>query len=194
MLAAGASTRFAPHHKLLAPWRGKALVYHSVKAALDARRVADVYLVLGCRAAQVSAALGTLKDHPKLCVVHNPDWAAGRTASLRAGLGALPKNVQGVLAYPADMPCMSASLIDDVLGEFVRARKVTFPVYNRQKGHPVAFPRAWFGALCALQDDQSAYALIQAAGDEANKLERTDALTQRNVNSPQDYKRLLAHI
>jgi len=193
VLAAGASSRFAPRHKLLVPWRGEALVYHSVKAALDARRVTSVYLVLGCCAEQVGAALGTLKDHPKLRLVHNPDWAAGRTASLRSGLAALPQNAQGVLAYPADMPCMSASLIDDVVAGFTRARKVTFPVYNRQKGHPVAFPRAWFGPLGALQDDQSAYTLIQTAWDEATKLERTDACTQRNVNSQQDYERLFKY-
>ncbi len=190
VLAAGPGARFSDGHKLLQPFRGEPLVVHGLRAAL-ASALAPVALVVGYRADEVIAALGEQAAHPKLNVVHNPDWNSGRASSLRAGLHALPASAAGAVVYPGDMPCMSVALIEAVRAGCVRTGQVCFPLYNGRKGHPVAFPRARFAPLCALHGDQSGYALLRAAWDEAVKLERTDEETQWNVNTRADYARLL---
>lgn len=190
VLAAGASARFAPSHKLLAPYRGKAVVYWSVKAALYSK-LNSVLVVVGCRQTEILAALAELVDHPLLKVVPNAEWATGRASSLQAGLSAVPSQAPGALVYPADMPLMSVDLINAVTDAFLRTGALCFPLYNQRKGHPVAFPRSWFQQLASLRDETSAYELILGDWDSAMKLQRMDGRTQCNLNTPQDYRELL---
>jgi len=190
ILAAGPGERFHGGHKLLQPFRGEPLVVHGLREAL-ASTLSPVALVAGCRADAVVAALGALADHPKLRIVHNPDWKSGRASSLRTGLEALPDESEGAVVYPGDMPCLTAELIEIIRAGCAEAGQPCFPLYNGRKGHPVAFPRAWFASLRALRGDQSGYALLRSAWNEAVKVERTDTETQWNVNTRADYARLL---
>lgn len=191
VLAAGKSARFEPEHKLLKEFRGKAVVYHSVKSALNSR-LDRVFVVLGHVSSRVVDALEELKSHPKLRQVYNADWESGRASSVRAGLDALPDHVKGALVYPGDMPLLTPGLIDDVVNAFVGTQQLCFPTYNQKKGHPVAFPASWFVALCRLKNDESGYRLVQSNWNMATKLPRTDVDTQLNLNTLEDYERLVA--
>lgn len=191
VLAAGKSARFEPEHKLLKKFRGNAVIYHSVKSALNSK-LDRVFIVLGRAKDVIVDALEELIFHPKLRQVYNADWESGRASSLRAGLHALPANTSAALIYPGDMPLLTPELIDDVVDAFVRTRQLCFPMYNREKGHPVAFPTSWFDALCRLENDESGYRLIQSGWHPATKLPRTDVDTQLNLNTLEDYERLVA--
>lgn len=190
LLAAGASARFAPGHKLLAQYGGKAVIHWSVKAALCAR-VCPVILVVGHRQNDIMRSLDQLAHHPRLQVVHNAKWSTGRASSLCAGLQAIPSQAPGALVFPADMPLMSTELINAVADGFLQTGALCFPVYDQGKGHPVAFPRSWFDALCQLQGDTSGFELIAANWGSATRLERVDRQTQYNLNTPEDYEKLL---
>ncbi len=86
MLAAGRSSRMAPRHKLLvADAAGRTMIARVVDAVL-ASRARPVLVVTGHRAAEVQAALA---GRP-VQFVAAPDHAAGLSASLRAGLAAVP--------------------------------------------------------------------------------------------------------
>lgn len=189
ILAAGASIRFAPRHKLLQAFRGKPLVWHVVSVSLEAG-LSPVLLVVGYHSKQIVKALGTLGNHPQLQVVYNPEWESGRASSLKAGIRRLPATAEGFLAAPADLPLLSTDLLGSLIDAFAHTGRLCFPVYDGKKGHPVIFPRFWFARLLDLHGEQSAHALIRSHWASATKLERTDVETQINVNTPKDYRQL----
>ena len=75
-------------NKLLAAIDGKPLVRRAAEAAL-ASRAASVTVVTGHQPEAVRQALEGLDVQ----IVHNPGYETGLSASLRAGIGALPPDV-----------------------------------------------------------------------------------------------------
>ena len=78
VLAAGGARRFADGHKLLAPFRGRALVTWAAEAAEEA--ALDETIVV------VGDTLLTDVLPGSVTVVPNPDWEGGIATSLWAGL------------------------------------------------------------------------------------------------------------
>src|ERR1043166_981163 len=88
VLAAGRSTRMGGPNKLLAEIGGKPLVRFVAEQALASRATPGV-VGTGRGRARVEAALAGLRVR----FVHNPDYAAGLSTSLKAGLAMLPAEV-----------------------------------------------------------------------------------------------------
>ena len=83
ILAAGASSRMGQPKQLL-DWDGRPLVRAAADVALAAK-LDPLVVVVGYAQAQVEQALAGLP----LRLVANPDYAAGQSTSLRAGIEAL---------------------------------------------------------------------------------------------------------
>jgi len=105
VLAAGASTRFGAN-KLLAEVDGEPLVRRAARVALEAG-LAPVLVVTGHQAALAEAALVGLPCR----AVRNPAPSRGQGTSLRAGLEALPPEVEGAVVLLADMPLVTAAMV-----------------------------------------------------------------------------------
>src|SRR5689334_975241 len=88
ILAAGAATRMGRPKQLL-DWDGRPLVRRAAETALAAR-LDPVLAVVGSARAEVATALAGLP----LRIVFNPHHAAGQSTSLRAGIAALPADVE----------------------------------------------------------------------------------------------------
>src|SRR5688572_2931393 len=99
ILAAGRSTRMGGPNKLLAEIGGRPLVRIAAEEAL-ASRARPVIVVTGHQRDKVEAALDDLKVER----VHNPYFAEGLSTSLKAGLAALPADVDGAVVCLGDMP------------------------------------------------------------------------------------------
>ena len=81
VLAAGGGSRFAGNaHKLLAPVKGRAVVAHSVDAALGAG-LDEVIVVTG------AVDLGDVLPEG-VTVLENPEWEGGQAGSLHCGIRA----------------------------------------------------------------------------------------------------------
>ncbi|SFM68543.1 nucleotidyltransferase family protein [Methylobacterium pseudosasicola] len=135
LLAAGLGTRFGPEPKMLAPLDGKPLVRHAAEAALAARP-RPVVVVLGAHADAVRAALAGLD----LTFVENPDFRAGLSTSLRAGLAALPRSCEAAVVVLGDMPRISEVHIDRLAVSFEESSKAVaavVPVQDGRRGNPV---------------------------------------------------------
>ncbi|CAM3078694.1 NTP transferase domain-containing protein [Paracoccus nototheniae] len=148
LLAAGASRRFGPQDKLLAPLRGQPLVAH----AAQAMRSTDL-------------------DH-RIAVIANPDltpWLEGfriiliaqgqQSDSLRAGLQAagIPDRLLIVLG---DMPDITAAH----LSRIIATTTDDLPACShdgRSPLPPACFPRQSLGALETLTADQGAARLLR---------------------------------
>ncbi len=197
VLAAGEARRFQTvskcqkrANKLLLPFRGKPVIYHTLKEMLNSQ-LEPVLLVVGYEHEKVTDALRELKHHPKLHIVLNEQWASGRASSVRAAIQKLPEDAIGALFLPGDMPLMKRHLIDLVAKRFRETQRLCFPLFKGEKGHPVAFPKALLSELAELTGDTSGLELIKKNWAEAVKLPLDDEAAQFDLDTYEDYDRLL---
>ncbi len=161
VLAAGRSSRMAPHNKLLLRnGEGQAMVARVV-AACTASRVARIVVVTGHQAAQVTHAVGAGAEHG-VFVTYAADFALGLSASLKAGILALPPWIDGALVCLGDMPLVGAAMIDRLIAGFdpARGRTIVVPTWEGQRGNPVLWGRTMFERLCSLSGDAGAKRLL----------------------------------
>jgi molybdenum cofactor cytidylyltransferase len=165
ILAAGRSRRFhagPEDSKVLAVLAGKPLVRHVAEAAAQSR-AKPILVVTGQAAVKIEAALAGLD----LRFVHNADPDAGLSRSLRTGLVELPPESSGAIILLADMPYVTAALIDRLIAAFMNAAQepqAVVPVRDGRRGNPVLLGRSLFAAAMAIEGDRGARALLDAPG------------------------------
>ena len=152
ILAAGRSSRMGNHHKLLAEWRGKPLVAHVADAIARAGLPPPV-IVLGARADEVRAALGT---RPASFVTAE-DHADGLSRSLRTGIAAVPDDWTHVLVCLADMPRLELEILTALAAA---TGDIVIPTWNGKRGNPIRWGRTHFHRLMALEGDVGGKALL----------------------------------
>ena len=162
VLAAGAGSRFGGG-KLTADWRGAPLVVWAVRAALAAN-VERVTVVIGAAADSVEQALEALAGD-RLRVVEAGNWAQGQSASLRAGVGALPRDARAVAVFLGDMPSVEPAMADRLLDAVAAGAPAARLRSAAGPAHPAAFSAEVFPDLLNLSGDQGARGLFERLGD-----------------------------
>ena len=165
LLAAGTASRYRAADpsvatKLVARLGGVPLVRLVAEAAL-ASRAAPVVIVTGHAEAEVRSAL----DGLPVSFASNADFATGMASSLRVGLAALAPDCDGALVLLADMPGVTAPLLDDLIGAFSTSvgAEAIVPVHGGRRGNPALLSRALFAAALALTGDEGARRLLARA-------------------------------
>jgi molybdenum cofactor cytidylyltransferase len=143
VLAAGQSSRMGTN-KLAEELDGKPVLRHVVDTILAAR-VENVVVVLGHQAEEMRALLASGDVE---CVV-NERYRKGLSTSLKAGIAALPEDIEGAMIFLGDMPDIDASLIARLIGAFdpARMRAIVVPQRGGRQGNPVLWGRAFFPTL-----------------------------------------------
>jgi len=158
ILAAGASSRMGGQDKLMMDIDGTPLLARVISRAQATGH--PVFVTL------------PHKEHPRAGLVRNAgatavivaDWADGMSASVRHGIAALPKHLNGAMILPADMPDLTVKDLNTLLQAFERkpdsiTRAAT---HSAIPGNPVIFPAEFFDALQNLTGDQGARGVIRA--------------------------------
>lgn len=158
VLAAGRAERFGTETKQLAQLGDRPLVRHVVDAAVSAG-IGSVTVVLGHEAAAVAAVL---PNDPRVHVVVNPSFEKGQASSLRAGLGALPSDVEFAVLLLADQPRVQAEAIRAVASSIQAGARVARAAYSDGQSHPVAFRQDVWPELMAIEGDQGARVLFDS--------------------------------
>jgi molybdenum cofactor cytidylyltransferase len=96
--------------------------------------------------------------------VANPDHAQGLSSSLRAGLRAVPDDVEGVVVLLGDMPGITAAIVDRLISAF-RPGSIVVPMSRGQRGNPVVWPRRFFADLMAVAGDRGGRDIVEANRD-----------------------------
>ncbi len=188
VLAAGQSSRYRAQGggetKLAAEFEGRPIVRRAVEAAL-ASRARPVVVVVGHARRAVESALGGLPA----AIVFNPDYANGLSTSLRAGLAAVPDDVDGALILLGDMPKVEAQLIDAVIAAFEaqpNARAVA-PLHGGRRGNPALLARSLFPAAMRLTGDEGARKLLTAlTSDQMIEIDAGEWDAAFDVDTPSD--------
>jgi molybdenum cofactor cytidylyltransferase len=179
VLAAGLSSRMGSN-KLLAEWRGKPLLRWTVESAL-ASEAKPVIVVTGHESAKIEAALKGLDVR----IAHNLHYASGLSASLKAGIRAVPANSDGAIVLLGDMPEIAAPLIDRMIAAFSPpdGRSICVAVHEHRRGNPVLWARSFFPEIETLSGDVGAKDLIAAHEDVVCDIE-ADGAVLRDIDTP----------
>jgi molybdenum cofactor cytidylyltransferase len=173
ILAGGAGCRFGGG-KLLAPYRGGALIDGAVRSALL------------CPVDQAATALAK-RQYPDrvLDIVHAEGHAEGMATSLRTGLAALSVSTDGVFIFLGDMPDIPPDVAHALLasiGEAVAA----VPEFGGRRGHPVLVKRDLFRALTLLKGDTGARTVLDGLGEGLVRVPASSAGVLFDVDQPLD--------
>jgi molybdenum cofactor cytidylyltransferase len=191
VLAAGRSTRMGGPNKLLAEIGGRPLVRIAAEEAL-ASRARPVIVVTGHQRERVEAALSGLA----VKCVHNPDFAEGLSTSLKAGLAAVPEDVDGVIVCLGDMPQVRADLLDRLMAALDpdRGALIAMPTTDGKRGNPVVWSRRFFNELAALEGDVGARHLIARYPEAVVEIPVTGNAAFADVDTPEALSRVKAEI
>ena len=191
VLAAGRSTRMGGPNKLVAEIGGRPLVRIAVEEA-RASRAHPVIVVTGHERERVEAALAGLD----VKIVHNPDFAAGLSTSLKTGLAAMPTEVDGVIVCLGDMPQVRAGMIDQLIGAFdpERGALVVVPTINGERGNPVVWSRRFFPDLLGVEGDVGARNLFSRFPEAVVEVPLTGKAALIDVDTPEALKRVQAEL
>jgi molybdenum cofactor cytidylyltransferase len=186
VLAAGRSRRMAPLNKLLiADPSGTPMIARVVDHVL-ASHARPVIVVTGHQRERVEEALSA---RPVL-FTHAEDYAEGLSASLKAGLAALPPDAEGVMVCLGDMPLVTAEMFDRLMAAFdpEEGRAIVLPTYRGKQGNPMIWAARFVPQMQAIGGDVGARHLLGANLDVAHEVEMTSDAVLRDFDTAESLK------
>ena len=187
VLAAGAGARFGGG-KLTAPWRGGVLLDGALAAAFAApvRRVTVVWGADPQVAAAAQTYAAKVGADDRLYLLRAERHVEGLSASLRAGIEALPHDCAGVFVLLGDMPRVSPVVPQRLAQALQRGVLAAAPTFAGQRGHPVLFSAALFTDLAGLSGDKGAAGVLGRLGDGLALVDAPDDGVLFDVDRPAD--------
>ena len=179
VLAAGSGSRFGGG-KLMAPWRDGVLIDGALDAAFAAP-VERVHVVVGA-----DPDVADYVQRRGAEIIQAKDYALGLSASLRAGIAALPEDAAGALVLLGDMPKVPHAVLEPLVAAIASGAPAAAPVFEGKLGNPVALSSAVFPEVLALEGDRGARALIEGLGDALVRVQAPDAGILYDVDRPED--------
>ncbi len=192
VLAAGRSSRMAPHNKLLVPDRaGRPMVARVIDNLLSSA-ARPVIVVTGHRAEEVRAAIA---GRP-VQVVHAPDYVDGLSASLRAGIAAVPAQASAALVCLGDMPLVTGRMIERLIEAYDpdEGRSVVVPTCRGKIGNPVLWDRRFFPDIAGLVGDVGARPLLERHSEYVAQVELDTDAVLRDFDTVESLATLPAHL
>ena len=118
----------------------------------------------------------------------------GQLSSLLAGLDAIDDPLlEAVLVTLVDVPLVRSSTVAAVIAAWRRTRApIVRPVDGDRHGHPVIFDRSMFEDLRSADPNIGAKAVFAIHRDRVLNVEVKDAGAFEDIDTPEDYKRLLS--
>lgn len=154
LLAAGRSSRTAPHNKLLAQFDGVPQIVRIVRR-LAAGRVGRIVTIIGHDADRLGPLLEGQPTHVVVNTGHDP----GLSGSVKLGFRtALPAD--GIMMVPADMPLLETAHIDALVAAFSPGA-VVVATHDGAMRNPVILPASMAAHVETLSGDTGARRLIR---------------------------------
>lgn len=185
LLAAGESSRMGSPKPML-PWRGMTLVEAQVASLLEGG-VDEVYVVTGKSDLEVSPLLQKIAHAHR---VHNPDYAQGKTTSIRAGVAALPDNVTAIVLLAVDQPRPAWVVRKTIESHIASGAPLTSPRYEGHGGHPLIFDGALQDELSQITEERQGIRELFSRHESAmNPVQFKSAIIRLDMNTPEAYEK-----
>jgi molybdenum cofactor cytidylyltransferase len=181
VMAAGRSRRMAPHNKLLVADRaGKPMITRVVDNILSSN-ARPILVVTGHQAEQVEHALG---GRP-VRYVHAEGYADGLSASLKAGIAAVPPECSAAVVCLGDMPLVTGRMIDRLLSMYDpdEGRLIVLPTFRGKQGNPMLWDRRYFPEILEISGDSGARFLVGKYAEFVAEIEMADDAVLRDFDT-----------
>jgi molybdenum cofactor cytidylyltransferase len=181
LLAAGTSSRYGTRNKLVEPVDGEPVVRRAARTLLEGP-VDRVVVVLGYEADRVGEALAGLAVE----TVHNDDYGAGQSTSVRAGLRAARPGVDALVVALGDMPFVRPGSVARLVEAYhAGAGRVLAAACDGVRGNPVLFDAALVDELLSVEGDVGGRGVLFDR-DDAALVETGDPGVRHDVDRPED--------
>ena len=188
LLAAGESRRMG-RPKALLPWQDTTLLAHQISILLQGG-ASKVVVVVGHQAEKLKPIIN---DWAGVSWVLNPDYAQGKTTSIKIGLDALePEKLKTILILNVDQP-RSSETIQYLLQLHRESNKlITIPTYQGKGGHPIVIDPSLLSELKSISEETlGVKAVIREHPDSTQRVESGNAEVLWDLNTPQEYQTAL---
>ena len=136
--------------------------------------------------------------HPGVTCVYNPDFAQGKTASIKAGLRALQAapspQPEWILLLNVDQP-RSPDTIQQVIELHhgsPQEHLITVPTHGGKGGHPVIFSASLIEELMEISEENAGLkAVVRCHASETVRVEMGNPEVLLDLNTPEDYRKAL---
>lgn len=185
VLAAGSSLRMGEPKQLLR-YRGKTLLNHVIATA-ESSRLDQVVVVIGANAQAIEDSI----EAERASVVHNPDFRMPNMASVVVGAGSV--DAEAFLTLPADMPDISAEVINAVIDRWAEQSPwAVLTEYQDRAGHPYLLSPAALEEAAEVEGSKVLWRML--SHDESGRVARVtiSGAAPRDINTPDDFEALLA--
>ena len=173
--------------KQLLEWKGQPFIRQVAETALKAQ-FDELVVVSGAYAEEVEAAIADLN----LNIVLNPDWKAGQSSSVKAGLSALSEDIGAAIFLLVDQPQLPVDLLQAMIAEHSRTlASIVAPMVDGRRGTPVLFDRRTFADFVDIDGDVGGRAIFSK--HEVNWVPWLDEAMALDVDTLIDYQRLLKY-
>ncbi len=190
VLAAGLSTRMGGQPKPLLPFGESTIVEH-ILTVLMACPVHRIVLVTGHQHEDVERLLAPWD----VCTVFNPQYVSGEMfSSIQVGLRAVPLDSDAALIVLGDQPALEALVVERVIGAYRDGRgSIVIPSFQMRRGHPILIGRDHWHSISSLEQGQTLRDYMRMVGSEIYHVEVNTPAILRDMDTPEDYRRELAH-
>ena len=167
------------------------MVCRVVDNALSSR-ARPVVVVTGHRAEDIRAALG---NRP-VSFVHADAYASGLSASLKAGIAALPDTAAAAMVCLGDMPLVTGRIMDRLIEAWDpdEGRSIVIPTHQGRAGNPILWGRAFFAEILELDGDAGARALLRRHEEKVAEVEIGDDAVLRDFDTVDSLATLPRHL
>ena len=188
VMAAGRSRRMAPLNKLLVPdAKGVPMIVRVVDQALSSH-ARPVIVVTGHEHERIEEAL----SGRGVLFAHAEDFSEGLSASLRAGLAAVPPDSEGVMVCLGDMPLVTGAMMDRLIAAFdpEEGRRIAMPTCRGKQGNPMLWSRDLMPEMMEVTGDVGARHLAGKHADAVIEVEMADDAVLRDFDTTESMKAL----
>jgi len=187
--AAGLSSRMG-QNKLLMPFAGKSLIERAVDTLMTSG-VDEIVVVLGHEANLVRSRLEGKSVH----FVDNPDYRAGLSTSVRAGMEAAPKGADAMMIYLADQPLLEADEVRRLVLAFAEAKRagksIVVPFFCNKRGNPVILDASYREMVLDVVGDVGCRRIIKRHPEQVFAVQMETDHVVRDVDTPEDFESLI---
>jgi len=187
--AAGLSSRMG-QNKLLMPFAGKSLIERAVDTLMTSG-VDEIVVVLGHEANLLRSRLEGKRVH----FVDNPDYRAGLSTSVRAGMEAAPKGADAMMIYLADQPLLEADEVRRLILAFAEAKRagksIVVPFFCNKRGNPVILDASYREMVLDVVGDVGCRRIIKRHPEQVFAVQMETDHVVRDVDTPEDFESLI---
>jgi len=186
VLAAGRSRRMAPLNKLLVTDKAGVPMIVRVVDQVLASRARPVIVVTGHERERVEEALA---GRPVI-FAHADDYAEGLSASLKAGLAAVPPTAEAVMVCLGDMPLVTQAMMERIIGTFdpEEGRAIVQPTFRGKQGNPMLWAREFLPEMLTITGDIGARHLAARHAARLAEVEMADDAVLRDFDTTESLR------